>query len=86
MAWPTIILVFVISWWMIFFTMLPVGVRGQHESDEEMVEGTEPGAPVKPNLLKKAGITTVLAIAFTIGFYLLEGSGVIDFRAMSGRP
>ena len=36
-----------------------------------MVEGTEPGAPILPGLLKKAAITSVIAaIIFAFVWYL----------------
>jgi len=81
MAWPTIILVFVVVWWMVFFTMLPVGVKSQLESTDERVPGTEPGAPVKHNLVRKALITTAVAVVLTLVFYFVEGSDLISFRA-----
>ena len=47
------VVVFVLSWWICFFAVLPIGVRGQFE-DGEPTPGTEEGAPVNPMLLKKA--------------------------------
>ncbi|UTW54062.1 DUF1467 family protein [Kordiimonas sp. SCSIO 12610] len=77
----TIVLVYVVIWWMVFFAALPIGVRSQHESEEGVVEGTEPGAPSNPNLLKKALYTTLIAAVLTTGYYFLVDSGVISFRA-----
>ncbi|RMB08827.1 DUF1467 family protein [Eilatimonas milleporae] len=71
----TIILVYVICWWMVFFAMLPVGVKAQHESEDGVVQGTVPSAPVNPNLKKKALITSVIALVLTTGYYL-----IVDFE------
>ena len=39
-----------------------------------MVPGTEPGAPVAPKLLMKAGITTLVsAVVFAGIWYLMDG-------------
>ena len=76
----TIILVYVIAWWMVFFAALPVGVRSQHESPEEFVPGTEPAAPVNPNLKKKMLITSVIALVLTVAYYFLATSDLISFR------
>ena len=61
------IVIFVISWWMCLFTVLPIGVRGQHE-EGDVVDGTEEGAPVQHMLPKKmlwasigAAVCTLLA-------------------------
>ncbi|WP_417448978.1 DUF1467 family protein [Kordiimonas sp.] len=82
----TIILVYVIAWWMVFFIALPVGIRSQHESPDEAVEGTEQAAPVNPNLKKKAFVTSVVAIFLTVGYYFLATSGVIKFRTPENSP
>ena len=46
------LVVFLIVWWLVFFMMLPIGVRSQEEAGD-IVAGTEPGAPMAPDLLKK---------------------------------
>jgi predicted secreted protein len=77
----TIILVYVIAWWMVFFAALPFGVRSQHETEEGVTEGTEPGAPSNPNLKKKALVTSVIALVLTVIYYQLATSGLVNFRA-----
>ncbi len=62
------IAVYFIIWWTVLFVVLPLGVKSQHESGD-VIEGTDPGAPQKPQLLKKALITTVLASVVYAGFY-----------------
>jgi predicted secreted protein len=54
------------------FVVLPFGVRGQHETDE-VVPGTEPGAPAHPLLLRKVIATTVLSAIIFAGVYLYFG-------------
>lgn len=81
MSFVTIILVFVVIWWLTFFAVLPVGVRGQHETGGDQVEGTDPGAPTNPNLKKKALATSVIAALLTLIYYFIATSGLIDFRS-----
>lgn len=58
------IAIYVILWWLAFFTMLPMGAQSLHESDEQSVPGVERGAPkshrVKLKMLWAAGIAAVL--------------------------
>ncbi|MDJ1156763.1 DUF1467 family protein [Chelatococcus sp. SYSU_G07232] len=55
-----------VIWWIVLFAVLPFGVRSQAESGE-VTHGTEPGAPVRPGLLRKALITTAIsAVIFAI--------------------
>lgn len=61
----TVALYFVL-WWTLLFAVLPFGVRSQHEA-EEIVPGSDPGAPVTPRLLRKAFTTSVVAAVALLG-------------------
>jgi predicted secreted protein len=63
------VVVFTLGWWISFFAVLPIGVRGQFE-DGETTPGTEEGAPVNPMLLKKA-------LWATIGGAIITGIAVL---------
>lgn len=66
------LVVFLITWWIVLFMTLPLGVRSQAEQGE-VVEGSEPGAPVLPDLKRKAWLTTVLAsVIWLVMFVLIE--------------
>ncbi len=56
-------------WWTLLFAVLPFGIKSQHEGGE-VTPGTEPGAPQKPALLKKAVWTTLIT---TVVFVTLMG-------------
>lgn len=51
-----------IIWWLVLFAVLPFGVRSQAETGE-VAEGTEPGAPATPLLVRKMLATTLIAAA-----------------------
>lgn len=74
------IVVFVITWWLSFFVVLPIGVRGQFEEGEQMVPGTEEAAPVDPMIRKKMLWATYGALGLT----LLIGIStyVLDFHEL----
>lgn len=76
----TVLLVFVISWWMIFFAALPIGVRAQSEDEQEVTKGTVPSAPSNPNLKKKALYTTLIAGLVTLAYYYVATTGLINLR------
>ncbi len=57
--------VFIISWWLCFFCVLPIGVQGQFEEGGDVIEGSEEGAPKEPMLKKKALWATLGAIILT---------------------
>ncbi len=64
--------IYFIVWWLCLFVVLPFGVKGQHE-EGNVTLGTEPGAPLRPLLLKKVLATTVLAAIIFAGIYLYFG-------------
>ncbi|WP_370237226.1 MULTISPECIES: DUF1467 family protein [Henriciella] len=59
------VVIFIISWWMCLFAVLPIGVRGQFE-DGEVVEGTEEGAPTHHMMPKKLVWATIGAAICTV--------------------
>lgn len=56
--------IFIISWWLSFFAVLPIGVQSQLE-DGDVADGTEEGAPAEPMLRKKAIWATIGAVVLT---------------------
>ena len=56
------IAVYIMTWWITLFAVLPIGVRTQGE-DGEVVAGTPASAPVKPRLIRVIVINTVVATA-----------------------
>lgn len=62
--------VYFIIWWTVLFVVLPFGVRSQTESGD-VVAGSEPGAPVAPNLKRKAVITTWLSFGVFAVVYVV---------------
>jgi len=60
-AWPLAVALYFTIWWLVLLTVLPLGVRNPDEAGEDLPEGADPGAPVAPQLAKKAGLTTIIA-------------------------
>ena len=67
------IIVYVIIWWIIFFSVLPIGIRSNKEVFKEKIEGVDPGAPKNPRVGKKFLITTLITtIIFGLIYYLVH--------------
>jgi predicted secreted protein len=80
MTWTSGIVVFVIAWWLVFFMLLPIGVRPPHEVGEQAEPGHEAGAPVRTHLWKKALAATLIA-AILCGFaFWVISTNLISFR------
>ena len=67
------IIIYVMIWWIIFFSILPVGIRSNKEVFKEKIEGMDPGAPKNPKIAKKFLITTIItSIIFVVIYYLVK--------------
>lgn len=70
------IVVYVITWWVVLFMVLPWGVK----PPEEVEEGHATSAPDRPRLLLKFGITTAVSAVIWLIIYVLVISDVFSFR------
>ena len=67
------IIVYVMIWWIIFFSVLPIGIQSNKEIFRDKIGGMDPGAPKNPKLAKKFLITTLItSIIFIVIYYLVE--------------
>lgn len=71
------LVVFLITWWLVVFMTLPIGVRSQEEQGE-VTEGSERGAPVAPMLAQKAWWTTIATSVIWIIYFGIAESGLIE--------
>ncbi len=74
------IIIYVLIWWIIFFSVLPVGIQSNKEKFREKIEGTDPGAPNNPKIVKKFLITTIITSIFFIVIYYLVEFDLLNLR------
>jgi predicted secreted protein len=75
------VVIFVVTWILVLFMVLPWGVRTQEESDEEVEPGTVESAPVNPRIWTKFAITTGITVCFFVIILTIFELELIDFRA-----
>ena len=73
------IVLFAVTWFMVFFVVLPLRLKTQGEVGE-VVPGTHASAPADPQLKKKAIITTIIAVILWCIFTTIIFSRVISLR------
>jgi len=67
----TMVVIYLTIWWTVLFAVLPLGNKTYAEMGIEVTDGGDPGAPVNPNLKKKAITTTWVAAVAMAALYLL---------------
>ncbi|MDF1748517.1 MAG: DUF1467 family protein [Alphaproteobacteria bacterium] len=60
------LVVYIIAWWLVFFIVLPIGVR----RDDAPQEGHDVGAPVKHMIGKKALWSTIAAGVILLAYWV----------------
>ena len=69
------IIVYVMIWWIVFFSVLPIGIQSNKETFKDNIEGADPGAPKNPKIAKKFLITTIItSILFIVIYYLVNNN------------
>jgi predicted secreted protein len=74
------LVVFVLIWWMVFFSILPVGIKSQNKKFEDKIEGNDPGAPKNTNIGKKFLITTLITAVLFCAIYYIVTNGYFNLR------
>ena len=60
-------------WWIVFFSVLPIGIKSKKEVFKEKIGGIDPGAPKNPKIGKKFLITTLITtLIFAVIYYLVQ--------------
>lgn len=75
------IVVFLLLWWTVLFTVLPFGARMNDLPPEKGIQA----APENPYLKKKLLITTAISALLWLVVYLLIKIDIIDFRELAGQ-
>ena len=76
MGWVTGIVVYVLTWWLVLFAILPLWVTPSDASEPHYATG----APKQPYLWRKVGLTSALAAVVWVVIYILVREPWISFR------
>ena len=74
------IIIYVMIWWIIFFSVLPIGIQSNKEAFKEKIGGMDPGAPKNPRIGKKFLITTLITTIIFVVIYYLVNADLLNLR------
>ena len=74
------LIIFVLIWWIVFFSILPVGIKSENKKFEEKIQGNDAGAPKNPNIGKKFLITTFITSVLFFAIYYIVTKEFFNLR------
>ena len=74
------LIVYVCIWWVVFFSLLPVGIVSEDKKFKEGLGGNDPGAPKNPKIVKKFVITTLTTTILFIAIYYMVSNNYLNLR------
>ncbi|RPG95865.1 MAG: DUF1467 family protein [Candidatus Pelagibacter sp. TMED165] len=74
------LIIYIIIWWIVFFCILPVGIKSENKLFIQKIEGNDLGAPKNPNIGKKFIITTFITSVLFFAIYYIVISGYFNLR------
>jgi len=84
MSTTTAVAIFFLIWWVVLFAVLPWGIRSQHEGDE-VIPGTDPGAPTVPKLGRKLIWTTAVTCVIFAACYAAYTNHLVSLDSLMAR-
>ncbi|MBI3440426.1 MAG: DUF1467 family protein [Proteobacteria bacterium] len=78
MSIATAFFVYFLIWWVMLFTVLPLGVNRHQEPGK----GFDAGAPATPDLKKKLILNTVISAVVLGVAQILVVTGILDWHAL----
>ena len=76
------LIVFICIWWIVFFSVLPMGITSQKNKFKESISGNDPGAPKNPKIAKKLTISTIITTIIFIGIYYMVDNNFLNLREL----
>ena len=74
------LIIYVIIWWVVFFSILPIGIQSNKELYKDDIGGSDPGAPKNPKIGRKFLLTTIITSILFIMIYYIVNSKIFNLR------
>ena len=75
------LIVFISIWWIVFFSILPIGIKSQNAKFSDELHGNDRGAPKNPNIGKKFLTTTLISSIIFLAIYYLVSQNYLNLRS-----
>ena len=73
-------IIYIIIWWIVFFSILPVGIKSKDQRFTGNIRGEDPGAPKNPKILTKFLYTTLITSIIFVVIYFMVIKDYVNLR------
>ena len=80
MSYTGLAIIYIIIWWIVFFSVLPIGIKHNEKPFKNNLDGIDPGAPKNPNIFKKFLFTTLITTLIFMGIYYIISNNHFNLR------
>ena len=74
------LIIYISIWWIVFFSVLPFGIKSQNAKLSDELYGNDRGAPKNPKIGKKFLITTLITSVIFIVIYYMVSQNYLNLR------
>ena len=74
------LIVYISIWWIVFFSVLPIGIKSQNAKFTDELNGNDRGAPKNPKIGKKFLATTLITSVIFLVIYYLVSQNYLNLR------
>ena len=74
------LIIYVLIWWVVFFSILPIGIKSENAKFTDNLGGNDPGAPKNPKIAKKFFITSMITSVIFLVIYYLASQNYLNLR------
>jgi predicted secreted protein len=81
MSFVTLAAIYFVAWWIVLFAVLPFGVHTE-DDPSNMVAGAATSAPIRPMLVRKAIITSIITAILVGALWFVRVKLGIDLETL----
>ena len=74
------LIVYISIWWIVFFSVLPIGIKSQNAKFTDELNGNDRGAPKNPKIGIKFLATTLITSVIFLVIYYLASQNYLNLR------
>tara|TARA_B110000967_G_C18673039_1_gene454075 strand:- start:581 stop:835 length:255 start_codon:yes stop_codon:yes gene_type:complete len=76
------LIAYICLWWIVFFSILPIGIENKKKKLTSSLRGNDTGAPKNPRIAKKFIFSTLITTILFLGIYYMVSKDYLNIREL----